>query len=212
MTGSVDIRRAYSPAASNRRLITAKAVRKCAEAPACRSAAKVESAVSSLRDVLFVIAAGNQGQDVAQMSASFCRIAAPNIVCVASVDASDRFAGFPKPSNYGRLVGLAALGVDIPTIGSAGSVQRESGTSLAAARVSGIAAQVWASTPELTAAELANALCAGARKTGRLETSVRCGVADLAGSMGRARATQEGRGVPRYRARPERPRERLNRR
>ena len=149
---------------------------------------QVISAIVSQHDVLFVVAAGNQGKDITRMSASLCRIPAPNLVCVAAVDRNDRLAGFPKASNYGKLVGLAGLGVDVPTFRSDGTVHSETGTSLAAATVSGIAAEVWASVPILTASELAGSLCAGARKSANLDSVVRCGVVDLVGSVRWARA------------------------
>jgi subtilisin family serine protease len=154
---------------------------------------QVTSAITSQRDVLFVIAAGNQGKNITWTSASFCRIPAPNIVCVAAVGNDGRVAGFPKASNYGMLVSLAGLGVDVPMIGSDKRVHRETGTSLAAASVSGIAAGVWASVPELTASELAEALCAGARRSGTTDAVVRCGVADLAGAVRWARAVHGAR-------------------
>jgi subtilisin family serine protease len=135
------------------------------------------------REMLFVVAAGNQGKSIAAMRASLCRIASPNVVCVAAIDGNDRLATFPKPSNFGPLVDIAALGVGVPVFGSNGSRRVETGTSLAAATASGIAARVWSSAPALSAAEVAQALCAGARQSDALGGAVRCGIVDAARSL-----------------------------
>ena len=71
----------------------------------------VLNAISAAPDTLFVVAAGNAGANNDVGSSYPCNYPAPNIVCVAAMDSTDRLAGF---SNYGATtVDLAAPGVGI---------------------------------------------------------------------------------------------------
>jgi subtilisin family serine protease len=150
------------------------------------------AAITAQREVLFVVAAGNQGKRISEMRASLCRIPADNLVCVAAVDTSGHLAAAPKASNFGRFVDLAALGVDVGVRGSTGVVHLETGSSVAAAMTSGVAADIWSAAPDLTARDVARALCAGARR-GALGDTVECGVADATQSIRWARAFFDAR-------------------
>jgi thermitase len=67
--------------------------------------------IDAAPDVLFVVAALNDGVDVDAKPIYPCAYPSPNIVCVAASDQSDGLAGF---SNYGsRSVDLAAPGVSV---------------------------------------------------------------------------------------------------
>ena len=133
-------------------------------------------------DLLFVVAAGNQGRRITDMRASLCRGHLENVVCVAAVDSEGRLATYPKASNFGEFVDVAAPGVDIPVTDAVGTTVTETGTSLAAAFVSGRAARLWSATPDVSAAEIARMLCAGARK--RDTVDVRCGILTVGGAAG----------------------------
>ena len=70
-----------------------------------------EDVIESAPDVLFVIAAMNDSADVDATGGFPCAFPAPNIICVAATDESDRLASF---SNYGaQSVDLAAPGDNI---------------------------------------------------------------------------------------------------
>ncbi|MER5261052.1 S8 family serine peptidase [Actinosynnema sp. NPDC002837] len=107
------------------------------------------------RDVLVVVAAGNTGVD--QGVTALARTA--GALAVSAVDRNGLFR--PEVSVSGPEIALAAPGVDIAT-----SRGERSGTSYAAAIVSGTAALVRARYPELTAPEVAELLETTAREAG----------------------------------------------
>lgn len=90
-------------------------------------------AAARRKGVLLVAAAGNAGPQ----SPPLYPAADPNVIAVAATDADDRLL---KVANRGRHIALAAPGVDIVLPATGGGYQVSSGTSVAAAHVSGIAA------------------------------------------------------------------------
>jgi subtilisin family serine protease len=115
-------------------------------------------AISAASDVLFVVAAGNQGLDnAAEVNPSTtpkpagtypCQYDLPNILCVAATDSTDSLATF---SNYGaKTVDLAAPGVQIWSTRKGGGGVAMNGTSMATPHVAGGAALVLALHPTLT--------------------------------------------------------------
>lgn len=116
----------------------------------------------SLRDaieasgILFVAAAGNDGQDneVAPHYPSDYDLS--NVVSVAAVDRNDELASF---SNYGvESVDLAAPGVAILSTWPGSAYEEANGTSMATPHVSGVAGLVMSSDPNLTAEEVKDIL------------------------------------------------------
>jgi hypothetical protein len=112
--------------------------------------------IAAARDagVLFVAAAGNNGEDADIFSHYPSSYALDNIVSVAALDRTDNLATF---SNYGRNgVHLGAPGVSIfsSTAGSDSEYQYFNGTSMATPHVSGVAALVVARYPGITVSEL----------------------------------------------------------
>jgi subtilisin family serine protease len=152
------------------------------------------AAIIREQNIVFVVAAGNRGKRIDEIGTSLCRIQ-ENVVCVAAVDTNDRLSRSPKASNFGPLVELAAMGVDVTIPGSNGSNRTETGTSLAAAYVSGVAARVWSAAPQLNAADITRVLCSGARKSHVLGESVRCGIVDALRSLHMAMATSREIGM-----------------
>ncbi len=70
-----------------------------------------DDVIDAAPDVLFVIAAMNDSEDVDATGSFPCAFPSPNIICVAATDANDQLADF---SNYGaQSVDLAAPGDDI---------------------------------------------------------------------------------------------------
>ena len=90
-------------------------------------------AAARRKGVLLVAAAGNAGPQ----SPPLYPAADPNVIAVTATDADDRLL---KVANRGRHIALAAPGVDIVLPATGGGYQVSSGTSVAAAHVSGIAA------------------------------------------------------------------------
>ena len=104
--------------------------------------------------MLVVVAAGNDGRDIDSQPAYPAAIPAPNLIGVAATAPDDgrRIASF---SNFGRLtVQLAAPGDDILSTFNNGGYVAESGTSMAAPMVSGVAALMASANPRLSAAEM----------------------------------------------------------
>ncbi|NJP69283.1 S8 family serine peptidase, partial [Streptomyces spiramenti] len=114
-------------------------------------------------DIVVVAAAGNEG-NTGPGSGRVYPAAYPDVLAVGAVDA----AGRPlDASNRGPWVDLAAYGGPLPLVAPGGSGYRtDSGTSFAAAQVSGAAALVRARFPELSAAGTVERLVASAAPVG----------------------------------------------
>ncbi len=105
------------------------------------------------RDVVVVAAAGNSGTDKGVTAPAN----GPGVLAVSAVDEDGRFA--PDVSVEGQEVALAAPGVGVTPAGG-------SGTSFAAALVSGAAALVRAAHPDLSAPEVVGLLTSTAKDAG----------------------------------------------
>ena len=100
---------------------------------------------ASARGVIIVTAAGNAGTDI-DLTPSFpASYSAENLVVVAGTDDADKLAGF---SNFGvATVDLAAPSTNLLTTVPGGGYGFKSGTSMAAARVSGALSLLWDAAP-----------------------------------------------------------------
>jgi subtilisin family serine protease len=139
--------------------------------------ASVDSAVryAESRGVLLVHAAGNEGENNddtpsyptpllagGTRAANWIEVGASSWKPLAALPA--------EFSNYGReQVDLFAPGVDILSTVPGGGLKRESGTSMAAPVVSGVAALLMAYFPELTAMQVRDILLESVRKLPDLE-------------------------------------------
>lgn len=120
-------------------------------------------------NVLFVVAAGNHGEDVDKTFPSPAWLSAlfPNVVTVGACDE----VGAPLPaSNYGELgVQLFAPGKEVHSAMLGGIRGSMSGTSMAAPQVAGVAARIREKFPTLTAPDVREVLEASAARSERLE-------------------------------------------
>ncbi|HKV45346.1 MAG TPA: S8 family serine peptidase [bacterium] len=89
----------------------------------------------------------------------------PNVVLV--VGASDRSGQYPAFADTGRLVSVAAPGVDIPVLENGGLPVKEAGTSVSAPYVSGIAGLLVDFDSTLTTSDLRRMIIGGAIQGGR---------------------------------------------
>ncbi len=136
-------------------------------------------ALAAAPGVLFVAAAGNDGEDNDVVGSYPCEYELANVVCVAASDRDDRLASF---SNSGATsVDLAAPGVDIASTVLDGGYAYMDGTSMAAPHVAGAAALVLSRTPGLTTAGLRSVLLDSADRrpalAGRVVTGARLNAA-----------------------------------
>ena len=135
------------------------------------------------RSAIYVAAGGNAGPN----SPPLFPAADPNVIAVTATDAEDKV--FPA-ANRGSHLCVAAPGVDILVAAPNGSYGLSSGTSMAAAQVSGIVALMLQGKPGLNLAEVRGALTRSARDLGTPgpDRDFGAGFADAEGAV-RALAT-----------------------
>jgi subtilisin family serine protease len=149
-----------------------------------------------LRGVILVAAAGNAGP----RSRPLYPAADPNVIAVTATDEEDQLF---SAANRGTHIAVAAPGVELWLPGLNGTYQETSGTSFAAAEVSGTVALMIERKPSLTHDEVRRALMSTARDLGprgidpqfgaglvdayRAVLSVASSVDASAGSTGQAR-------------------------
>jgi subtilisin family serine protease len=116
-------------------------------------------AAARAKGIVLIAAAGNAGPK----SPPLFPAADPNVIAVTATDANDRLF---SASNRGRHIAIAAPGVDILLPAPGASYQVTSGTSFAAAHVSGVAALLLERRPELPPEGVRRILQATARDLG----------------------------------------------
>jgi subtilisin family serine protease len=116
-------------------------------------------AAAAKKGVVLVAAAGNAGPK----SAPLYPAADPNVIAVTATDPDDKLF---IHSSRGRHVAVAAPGVEILAPAPAGTYQITTGTSVAAAQVSGIVALLLETKPGLTPQAVRKALLSSARDLG----------------------------------------------
>lgn len=115
----------------------------------------MRDAMTSAPDILFVVAAGNDGADLDAEEAVPASIKLPNVLTVGAVDQAGQRAGFTRS---GSSVTLFANGVGVDVTRQGGARATFSGTSAAAPYVTNAAAKLMALRPDLTANQVADLL------------------------------------------------------
>ncbi|HET7253846.1 MAG TPA: S8 family serine peptidase, partial [Xanthobacteraceae bacterium] len=111
------------------------------------------------RGIVLVAAAGNAGAKSPPLFPG----ADPFVIAVTATDVADKlFTG----ANRGKYISVAAPGVDILVPAPENNYQLTTGTSVAAAEVSGIVALLLERNPKLTPADIRRILTASARRLG----------------------------------------------
>jgi len=119
----------------------------------------LREAMASAPDILFVTAAGNSDEDVdfiEDMPASFDL---PNLIAVGAVDQAGDEAAF---TSYGQRVRVYANGYEVRSYVPRGEILALSGTSMASPQVVNLAGKLLVLHPQLTTAELRDAIVDGA--------------------------------------------------
>ncbi len=127
--------------------------------------------------VVVVAAAGNNGPDAQPAYPG----AFPNVIAVTAIDDKDAIY---KSANRGTYVAVAAPGVDIIGAAPKGAYEMSSGTSMAAAHVSGIAALMLEKNPKATPKDIRDGLSKSARQPPRLiAEDMGAGIVDAAEAL-----------------------------
>jgi subtilisin family serine protease len=132
---------------------------------------------------LVVTSAGNDGRDRDRVASYPASERSPAVITVASATRRGRLA---RGSAFGRgTVDIAAPGDDVITSDLGDGFARRSGTSFAAAYVTGAAALLAAAHPEASGRRLRAALMGSARRGGRVDAAVATGQLDAAAALRR---------------------------
>src|SRR4051794_19311800 len=135
------------------------------------------------RGALVVTSAGNDGQNRDRVPSYPASESSASVITVAS---TDRAGALAPGSAFGRTsVDLAAPGDQILTSDLGERFTRRSGTSFAAAYVTGAAALLAAAHPDASGARLRAALIASSRRGGRVAARVAGGELDAAAALRR---------------------------
>lgn len=127
--------------------------------------------------VTIVAAAGNAGPDAPPAYPG----AYPNVIAVTAIDDKDALY---KNANRGTYIAVAAPGVDIIGATPNGGYDMSSGTSMAAAHVSGVAALLLERNPKLTPRDIRDRLSKSARQPPRLiAEDMGAGIVDAAEAL-----------------------------
>lgn len=134
--------------------------------------------------ILFVAAAGNNGSSNDRSPHYPSNYDLPNVISVAALDRSDQLASF---SNFGvKTVHIGAPGKDILSTWLNGDYREASGTSMATPYVSGVAALILASEPNLSVEKLRERLLKSVDKldslNGKIESGGRLNAAKALGN------------------------------
>jgi subtilisin family serine protease len=116
-------------------------------------------AAAYAKGIVLIAAAGNGGPQ----SEPPYPAADPDVIAVTATDDKEHVFAM---ANRGRYIAVAAPGVDILSLAPGGAYQLTSGTSIAAAHVSGIAALLLERKPSLRPADIRSTLIATARQIG----------------------------------------------
>jgi subtilisin family serine protease len=121
----------------------------------------LERALKAAHDkgIVLIAAAGNAGPKSPPLYPG----ADPNVIAVTATDVDDKlFAG----ANRGSYIAVAAPGVDVLVPGPDNTYQLTTGTSVASAEVSGLAALLLERNPNLTPDDVRKILTSSARRLG----------------------------------------------
>jgi subtilisin family serine protease len=155
-------------------------------------ATDLEDAVryAQARGVLIVVAAGNDGADLAATPTYPASYAEDNVIGVA---ATTQAGALSSVSDYGPGADIAAPGEQILSTALGSGYEWRTGTSMAAPHVTGALVLLAAARPDLDAAGLRDALLATARHTG---LPVQDGVVDVGAALQRVIAPADWKAAP----------------
>lgn len=132
--------------------------------------------------ILFVAAAGNSGTDNDKRPHYPSNYNLPNVISVAATDRNDQLTSF---SNFGiKTVHIAAPGREIDSTWLKDAYREASGTSMAAPHISGVAALILATEPNLSVSKLRERVLKSVDKIDALNGKVATGRVNAAKALG----------------------------
>ena len=141
----------------------------------------LEQAIKSLKDrgIILIAATGNAGAKSPPLFPG----ADPNVIGVSATDVDDKTY---KNAVRGKQVAIAAPGVDILVPAPAGGYQLTTGTSVAAAHISGVVALLLERNPRLTPNDVRAILSATAKKLPQGRNEIGAGLVDPVQALSKA--------------------------
>ena len=127
--------------------------------------AALREAIASAPEILFVAGSGNEDNSADFEDYIPAGLQLPNLLTVGAVDRAGEETSF---STFGRTVVLHANGFEVESLLPGGARVKFSGTSMASPQVANAAAKFFALNPQLTVAQVRQALLDGADRRGRV--------------------------------------------
>lgn len=127
--------------------------------------AALREAIASAPEILFVAGSGNEDNSADFEDYIPAGLQLPNLLTVGAVDRAGEETSF---STFGRTVVLHANGFEVDSLLPGGARVKFSGTSMASPQVANAAAKFFALNPQLTVAQVRQALLDGADRRGRV--------------------------------------------
>jgi len=141
----------------------------------------LQQAIKKLSDdgIILIAAAGNAGPK----SPPLFPAADANVIAVSATDLDDKVY---RNANRGKYIAIAAPGVDILVPAPDGGYQLTTGTSVAAAHISGVVALLLERNAQLKPADVRNILATTAKNIGPVKTDIGAGLVDPVQALAKA--------------------------
>jgi hypothetical protein len=125
----------------------------------------LRQAIASAPEILFVAGSGNEDNSADFAEYIPAGLQLPNLVTVGAVDKAGDETSF---STFGKTVVVHANGFEVESVLPGGERVKFSGTSMASPQVANLAAKLFALKPELSVAQVKDAILKGAEPRGRV--------------------------------------------
>ncbi|KPF52807.1 hypothetical protein D621_10815 [beta proteobacterium AAP51] len=126
----------------------------------------LRAAIASAPEILFVAGSGNEDNSADFAEYIPAGLQLPNLITVGAVDKAGDETSF---STFGKTVVVHANGFEVESLLPGGDRVKFSGTSMASPQVANLAAKLFALKPELTVAQVKDAIIRGAEPRGRVQ-------------------------------------------
>lgn len=125
----------------------------------------LKAAIASAPEILFIAGSGNEDNSADFEEYIPAGLNLPNLLTAGAVDKAGKETSF---STFGKTVLVHANGFEVESFLPGGDRVKFSGTSMASPQVANLAAKLFALKPELTVAQVREAILAGAERDGRV--------------------------------------------